>query len=86
MAPPVTPGNPISTSDSGAEFGTNIPAIMKALLLLPGDPINTPALQVKVAIKAMVEHCRSLAKERDNNLSDLKFLGDVQLRVVRDIK
>ena len=47
----------------GAEFGTNIPAIMKALLLLPGDPINTPALQTKDVVEIMITHCRSLAKE-----------------------
>ena len=86
MAPPQTPTNPISTSDTGAEFGTNIPAIMKALLLLPGDPINTPALQTKDVVEIMITHCRSLAKERDNNLSDLKFLRDNHIFAERDIE
>jgi len=41
---PQTPINPIFTSDIGAKFGINISVIIKALLLLLGDLINTPAL------------------------------------------
>ena len=78
--------NPILTSDLGAEFGTNISAIIKTLLLLPNDLINTPVLQTKDIINIMIKHCHSLAKKRDNNLSDLKFLEDSHIFAERDIK
>ena len=78
--------NSILTSDLSAEFGTNISAIMKTLLLLLNDLINTPALQIKDIINILIKHCHFLTKKRDNNLSDLKFLRDSHIFAERDIK
>ena len=86
MASSQTLTNFVITSDAGAEFGTNISAIMKALLLLLGDSVNTPALQISDAVEILITHCCFLAKERDNNLSDLKFLLNNHIFVERDIK
>ena len=86
MAPSQTPTNPILTSDLGAEFGTNISVIMKALLLLLDDLINTSVLQTKDIVNIIIKHCRSLAKKRDNNWSDLQFLGDSHIFAECDIK
>ena len=74
MAPSQTLMNSAITLDAGAKFGINISAIMKTLLLLSGDLINTPALQTSDAVKILIMYCHSLIKERDNNLNDLKFL------------
>ena len=86
MASSQTLTNSAITSDAGAKFGSNILSIMKTLLLLPGDLVNTSALQTSDAIKILITHYHSLAKERDNNLSDLKFLLDDHIFVERNIK
>ena len=81
-----TPTNSILTSDLDTEFNTNISVIMKTLLLLLSDLINTPVLQIKDIINIIIKHCRFLIKKRDNNLSDLKFLRDSHIFAERDIK
>ena len=63
MAPSQTLTNSVITSDAGAEFGSNISFIIKTLLLLPNDLVNTSAMQTSDAIKILITHCRSLAKE-----------------------
>ena len=59
---------------------------MKTLLLLLSDLINTLALQTKDVINIMIKYYHSLAKKRDNNLSNLKFLEDDYIFAERDIK
>ena len=73
-------------SDLDVKFGTNIFAVMKTLLLLLSDLINTLALQIKDIVNIIIKYCHFLAKKRDNNLSDLKFLEDNHIFAERDIK
>ena len=59
---------------TGGDIGKNVPSVMRFLLVIPGDPLNSPAMQNVAGLEVILNLLRTEEKERKINMSDLWFL------------